>query len=276
MTKREYAEKVAEIIGGKVITTEKANGIVLTGVMREQEGSNMSPIVYIDEYYKDGFPVEEVAKRAEEIIKKNSRGNFDVEILSKWENVRPLLRARLYNDKTKAEVKRSAKSYGFSDLIIVPYIDLNDYMEGSSVKITKALVEQYGVTERTVIDTAIKNSAKDISVVSMREMMKQMMKIDDEMFEAMFPETEPLMYVISNSRKFFGAIGAISAKKLLSEMFPEGYAIIPSSVHEIIAVPLKEDVSEDELSNMITEVNATNVAAEEVLGSHAYIFREVA
>jgi len=182
-----------------------------------------------------------------------------------------MLRARLYNKKTTADVKRSAKMYGYGDLIIVPYID----MDGASAKVTKDLVKAYGVTEKTVIDTAIKNTEDDFEIKSMREIMKEMMQVDDEMFEAMFPVGEPPMYVITNSKRFYGAISVISAQDKLEELFPDGYAIIPSSVHEVLAIPLSDEVDEQMLKGMIGEVNATEVAAEEVLGSRAYIFKEV-
>lgn len=275
MTKREYAEEIANIIGGEVTEVEKANGIIMTGILKRFEGSNISPTVYIDADYAEGKSIDEAAQRVSDIIEANKQANFDVNMLTDYSKAKPLLKARLYNKKTTAEVKRSARSYGFSDLIITPYIDLNDYMPGATTKITKQLIEHWGITERTVIDTAIKNTAGDIEIKSMREIMREMMGLEDEMFEAMVPE-DAGMYVISNKRRMFGAIGAISVKEKLQEMFPQGYAILPSSVHEIIAIPLAEGSTEEDLSQMVHEVNTTQVAPEEVLSGHAYIFKGVA
>lgn len=278
MTKREYAQEIAEQINGKVVEVEKANGIVQTGVTRQEEGSNISANVYIDKMYEDEMSIDEAAEAVDKILKENRMANIEITQFTDYEQVRPMLRARLYNNKTKAEVYKSAKGYGFDDLIIVPYINVKStgFAGIAGAKVTKTLLEQWGVTERTVIDIALNNSAKETKIMSMRDTMREMMSdMTDEMFDMMFSVDEG-MTVLSNTSKVCGAISAITARKELQKRFPNGYVILPSSIHEVIAIPLNENVTENELNNMVNEVNDTQVPPEEVLGTKAYIFKGVA
>ena len=58
----------------------------------------------------------------------------------------------------------------------------------------------------------------------------------------------------------------------LKEMFPNGYIVLPSSVHEVIVVPNDDSIEALELDNMVNEVNDTKVLQEEQLGTKAYRF----
>ena len=271
MTKREYAQEIANIVGGEVKEVEKANGIIMTGIVCRSEG-NMAPTIYIDKEYDNDTDIDEAADIVKSILKKNQpKGDFDVSILTSWEKVRPLLKARLYNNKTTADVKRSAKQYGFDDLQIVPYIDLDSYMPGGSTKVTEALVKEWGVTKRTVIDNALKNVQGDYTITSMSRILAEMMGEDPDMI----PD-DVGMFVVSNKSKCLGAISVIVGRDEIQRRFPKGYAVLPSSIHEVIVVPLTDEMNERNLTGMVNEVNATQVAPEEVLGDKAYIFKGVA
>ena len=57
------------------------------------------------------------------------------------------------------------------------------------------------------------------------------------------------------------------AGKLGSSFF-----IIPSSVHELILVPFRKDISVSALKNMIYEVNHTQLGPEDVLSDSLYAY----
>ena len=282
MTKREYAEAIVAIIGGEVVEVEKANGIKLTGITRKSEGSNIAPTVYVDEYFRDNATVEFAAERLDALIKANERPDFDTTVFNDFDKAKGRLRARLYNQKTNTDLYKSAEEYGFPDLIIIPYLFINEIEEGvAGAKVTKALAINWNVSEEEIFRIALENSAKETEILSMKEMVLGIMKKDmpditEDMVEAMLPSDSNPMYVISNTSKCFGAIGAITEKAKLEKMFPNGYVILPSSVHEVIVIPIDENASESELTNMVNEVNSTQVEIEEQLADRAYLFREVA
>ena len=82
------------------------------------------------------------------------------------------------------------------------------------------------------------------------------------------------MYVLSNQQKLFGAAcmlypGVLKefAKKLQNDFF-----ILPSSVHEIILVPAEKGTDKDTLREIVTDINRTQVAEDEVLADSVYYY----
>ena len=274
MTINTYANCVAEAIGETATATpvEKANGVVLYGITIRND-TNIRPTIYVEDWYKRDVPVEQAAKEIMEIAEKKRIENFNISTINEWEEVKPMLQARLYNKATKAEIFR--KATGFDDLIIIPYINLGNIGGGQgSIKVTEKMCELWGVTKRTVIDTAVKNTRGKIIIEDLEEMLVQMMVeqgMPEEMARMMSVNDGPKMFVISNRDKCFGAIQAILGREKLKKSFPNGYTIIPSSVHEVLLIP-DANMDEEYLRGMIGEVNTQEVLPEEVLGTKPYIF----
>lgn len=281
MTKMEYAEAIAELVGGKVNEVNKANGIKMVGITRHGE-SNISPNVYIDWMYDDNMSVEEGAKYVSDTLLSIKVDNFDVDNLLNFDKVKPMLRARLYNSSTQAEVYKPADEYGYEGLIIVPVIKVEGFDCEASTAVKWHMIDTWKVTRKEVFDIALRNSAKDVEFSSLndailRELATYKGKVPDYVYEEIiknFKEyTETPMTVISNAKRYYGAIGAIAARAKLTKMFPKGYAIIPSSVHECIVLPLDGNKSEKELNSLVNEVNTTSVKPEEVLSNRVYVFK---
>ena len=52
----------------------------------------------------------------------------------------------------------------------------------------------------------------------------------------------------------------------------EDYYILPSSIHEIIILPVSCTMGLEEINDMIVEINETQVSEEDVLSEHAYYY----
>ena len=48
--------------------------------------------------------------------------------------------------------------------------------------------------------------------------------------------------------------------------------IVPSSVHEVILIPVDDDITKDGLDEMVRSVNSTELSKEEILSDSAYLF----
>lgn len=259
MTKMEYAKAVAERVNGEVKEVEKANGVRLTGITKRIKDESVVPNIYIDEAYEMGKSVEEMAEEVQKIFDMEAPEIPNVNDVLIYEKAKPMLRARLYNSSTKAEVFRSAKEYGFDDLIIIPYVQLNVEM---SVKVTNDLLERWGATAGEVLEIAMENSMQDVEEKSLAEMLG--------MPDFLMPSP---MRVISNSTKMHGAIGILGKLADLKERYGS-FMVIPSSIHEVIVIPT--DSKDDTFTEMIKAVNEEQVAPADRLGDHEYYFGEVA
>ncbi len=83
------------------------------------------------------------------------------------------------------------------------------------------------------------------------------------------------LYVLTNDICMDGANRMIDKGFLesLSEIWKEDIFVIPSSVHEVLLIPVGEKPSEDEMSAIIREVNGTVLAPKEVLSDHVYTYK---
>ena len=82
------------------------------------------------------------------------------------------------------------------------------------------------------------------------------------------------MYVLSNKSKLNGS-GCILYQNLLRSLgkkLESDFYILPSSVHEVLLIPADDQDSYEELTAMVQEVNATQLANEEILSDHVYYY----
>ena len=274
MTKREFAEEIATKVNGKVNEVEKTNGIRLTGVCVGE--GDIRPTIYIDTMYDNGMSVDKAVAEINKIVDKQTLPEVDVKGFTDYENVKDKIVLRLYNGTTNTEVFRSAEEYGFSDLILVPYLVISE-KDGMFAKVSNELLNIWGKTADEVLDTAMENTMKQkFYCVPLSKVMASMMKrfsVESEEYEDCF-ESEYSgidMFCISNPSKVYGAVGTIIKRDVLKEHFPNGYYILPSSVHEVLLLS-KDDYSDDAdvLNGMVRTVNANEVRPEDVLSDHVY------
>lgn len=82
------------------------------------------------------------------------------------------------------------------------------------------------------------------------------------------------MYLLTNQTKLYGAT-CLLYKDILKEFTDKLDAnlfIIPSSVHEVILVPVSDALSNEYLTDLIREVNATELSLDEALSDHVYLY----
>lgn len=58
----------------------------------------------------------------------------------------------------------------------------------------------------------------------------------------------------------------------LSKRFDADLVILPSSVHEVLALPLRDTDDIGELTSMVREINANEVSAQDKLSDNVYLY----
>ena len=144
---------------------------------------------------------------------------------------------------------------------------LSDSDEGvNSFKVTKDLMKNYGLEMCTLRSRALSKAAETVTCKTMAETLG--MPADDDL---------PL-YVLSTENMIEGAGSALlytaKLKELAHRLNEEKLFVIPSSIHEVLALPMDEDMR-DGIDQMIQAINKTQVLPEERLSSHVYVFDSV-
>ena len=60
--------------------------------------------------------------------------------------------------------------------------------------------------------------------------------------------------------------------EMVGEILQRDYYILPSSVHEVVILPYSREISKREMDDMVKDINETQVAEEEVLSDHVYLY----
>lgn len=140
----------------------------------------------------------------------------------------------------------------------------------ASVTLTNQHLDMAGFTFGEALDQAIKNVNDDISIVSMSQLMREMLGAPwEDLGVDPIPEEDDTIYVMTNMSRFHGANTILSKhalEMLADKLGTDNFYILPSSIHEVLAVRGNDDqYLEEKLKDMVKEVNASEVQPEERL-----------
>ena len=268
MVRNEYAEavkaNVEEILGEgygvRIDVVDKGNGVKLTGVTIKEGEQNISPTIYIDSFEKNGKTAVEAADEVVSVYKRSGRINVDandiIALLNDEERLLSVVQPRLMGaGQSDGYIK-----YPVLDLEMLFYVIVNEGKDGSRATITlkKGCTS---VDPKKLFDAALKNM--ETTCRSMEEILGPIFMADD-----------CNMIVIGNKANNFGAAGMLNTSVLdeLAEQFDDDVVILPSSIHEVICVPA-EMCEGNPMVWMVRDINATQLAPNEILSNNVYIYR---
>lgn len=247
------------------------NGVVFEGI-RIFTDSIIAPVIYTSEIIRhaeeENKNIDEVVNAIINIYESNKTVDFNLDDLFNKEFILNHLFIGLQKESTEQLVKRDCELDGIESYLYIR----REKSEGESysVKLSVPLMERVGIVESDAWMYAESNTYAETTIQSMAKIMSEMMGMEyTEEMDEMTP-----FYVITNKSKVKGASAILDKKSLLE--FAEKYdtkklVVLPSSVHEMLILPYTEDVSLDEFSEMVGEVNSSEVEPSEQLGNKAFI-----
>ena len=264
----------------------KNNDQQLTGLMIKTEDTNIAPNIYLEGYfeqYQDGKDIEDIVRDIADVrVKHEMSQDFDVSKLTDFDQVKDHIICKLVNAEMNKDYLADKPFTPVEDLAVIYAIDLGGNESGHmTAPITNKLLESYGITEQELHDIAIHNLAESqIEFKTMRDVLVDMMfpegiqEGDPRAFMLPPEEENPSMYVLSNADKLNGAAAILDSKTMedISEKLGGDFIVLPSSIHEVIVLPVNEDMDRQTLEAMVQDVNAGQVAPEERLSDHVYMY----
>lgn len=264
-------ERLGSMAEVKIVTVEKNNGIKHEGLEFVNKAERTAPVVYLEkvyERYNKGEDITSLLDEIQKIYEDSMRYKmFDLSVFMDWGKAEKNIKMRLVNYEMNMEKLKTMPYKRFLDLAVIFYIDTENGQ--CSAVIGNDMLGHYGKTEEEVYEAAVRNMETPVAM-GINEIMKEN-KWDGEIPE----EGHAEMYVLTNDKKMFGAAAMLN-KGLIRGVLEKagrkkGY-IIPSSVHEVILVPVYEDADAGELKEMVREVNDSSVAALEILSYNVYVY----
>ena len=174
------------------------------------------------------------------------------------------------NQEANKDLLKEVPYEAYLDMAIVFYVLLEVNTYGmASMLIKDEHLAMWNVTAEEICRRAYENTGKLLPYE-----LKTMKAVIQELTDTESENKEDVMYVLSNRSRSYGAAAILYKGRLegIGEYLKEDYYVLPSSVHEVIIIPQSAAPGQEELSDLVTEINTTQVDAEEVLSNHAYYY----
>ena len=261
------------------------NNVKQAGIAVVVKGEiDIGPCVYLDEFYReyesDGMKFDEIVDEVYRLILKYDEDMPDVDLsgFRNWETVQKDVYAKLINAEQNKELLEKIPHRDFMDLAVVYYAIARDQAQEDigTILIYNGHMEIWGQEEENLYQTAMMNMRADgeADFMTIETVVKHILP------GIAFPKKDGNashdtdMYILTNHRRRFGAAEILDKKtlRMVADKVGDGFIVLPSSVHETIVLPPKEEAEYEGLAHMVRSVNDTLVEAEERLSDHVYVY----
>lgn len=262
-----------------------------TGLTVTHEGDTLAPTINLnnlfDSYSK--HPEHSITAVMQEVasVIQHTPETFDIGRIMDYDRVKKNIFMRLSAAEKNTDLLEHAPHIRKEDLAITFHIMLDQSDKGTATTmINDNMMEAYGIDLEQLYQDALLNSPVicPAQIENMGEALSRMMVEDmksagapPELIQEMEKDLEESnknnpMTIITNDRLVDGASAIFypGVMDLVGERMKGDYFILPSSVHETLVVPDDGRVSLQELTDMVKEVNMTQVSPEDQLTNQVY------
>lgn len=278
---QDVKEDVKKRLGkGYEVTVHKVdrnNGVIRTGLCVKEDKAALSPVIYIDSHYdsyKKGRSTSADAADYVADVCKRKRPVVDIRRFLNYEGVKDSIVYKLVNTDKNRELLEDLPHLEFLDLSIVFQYLVEDGKTGTAtILIHNAHAKLWGVSVEELHSAAVRNTPRlrGYEIKSMKQML-----FETRQREASDKESEydvPL-YVLTNRHRTDGSVCILYPRLLkdFSDAAGSSFYIIPSSLHEVLLLPVNNTDKSAEIREMIREVNDTQLIQEEILSYSLYYY----
>lgn len=257
----------------------KNNGYKLLGIIIQGD-SNVAPTIYLDNHYvhycESDLPDEEYLEFVVMSIlsqygaeQQSGHLQLSMEFFKHWEMVKDRILCKVVNYAANTEMLLKCPHIRVLDLAIIFYYDFEDETLGSgTIQIFNNHLDMWNVTTEDLLTVTKVNMLKRIpdKIRSVKEVLAYMGCLQD---------CECPMYVLTNDYKTYGAVQMFDTKLLKQFSDEQGFTdlwILPSSVHEVLLLPVTEENMLVYLLSVVKAVNTNELRQEEFLSNNVYKF----
>lgn len=291
MSCQEFLDKILEMMKGaypdcnvEIVNITKNNNTLLHGLIIRQRDTNVAPTIYLEEFYKmykSNVGLEVIVSRIKELYEKGmSKGNIDMSFFKDFEKVKDRIVYRLINAELNQDYLKEVPHIPFWDLAICfSYVFQSEELGDGVVHINNSHAEYWNVDCKCLMKWAEINTPKlfPICLCDVLAGPEKLINQTDEDIDMDLIEDGKL-YVMTNNEIKYGAATMLYPQILgnIAEKLQKDFFILPSSLHEILILSVREgeDIQEQSgmLRELIIEINETQVAEDEVLSNNPFLY----
>ena len=202
------------------------------------------------------------------ILKENQRPDFNIDLLHNKHWLLAHLYIGIQKESEEDMVRENCeKMPGIEKYLYIKNVIGDDVY---TLKITDWLLIRSGIEYKEAWKMAERNTFNETRIISMGHVMAELLHMEYS------PDMECglKMYVVSNETRSKGASAILDEEALFRFSRNIGVRrviVIPSSIHEMLIVPVEEGISVDDITPIVREINETMVIPEERLTDRAYV-----
>ena len=265
----------------------KNNGVVLRGLTVMQDDSNISPTIYLNNYYEEYISgratLVNVVNDVMDTYRRNKvNQSVDMRYFLNYESVKQSIVYKLVNTEKNKELLEDIPHIDFLDLSIVfQCMIAQEELGRASILIHNVHLKLWDVSVEKLYQAARENTQRlqEYEIKTMAEVLREIVRTenpeetDDEDYVTELSDNVP-MYVLSNKSRVEGAARMLYPNLIrdFADAVGSSLYIIPSSIHELLLLPAGQEEESREIKHMIREINDTQVNAEEILSYSLYFY----
>lgn len=287
LVREEVERRTGENYRVRLNDVRKNNGVVLRGLTVMQDDSNISPTIYLNNYYEEytsgRVTLVNVVNDVMDTYNRNKvNQSVDMRYFLNYESVKQNVIYKLVNTEKNKALLEDVPHIEFLDLSIVfQCLIAQEEFGTASILVHNIHLKLWDISAEELYRAAKENTQRlqKYEIKSMTDVLYDiMMEEEPEDFDyedcmAGFRDNVP-MYVLSNKRRIEGAACILYPDLIrdFADAIGSSFYIIPSSVHEVILLPAGQEEEITEIKSMIQEINDTQVSVEEILSYSLYFY----
>lgn len=236
------------------------NGVFFEGITIKEEGACIAPTIYtekiIEKAENQNLTLDDVVKEILEIFEKNKNVEFEAEKILSPDYLEKNLRIAFFKHVQDGIVVRNTEFEGIKSILMI-----NANLGGNSgtIKVNESILRRAGISIDEAWKIAEENTLNNVVVSSLYDFFG----VDDNS-----------MYTITNKEQCYGASAVMNKEalaKIAEKIHVNKLILIPSSIHEMLALPYVEGCDIEGLCELVKEVNSAQVEPHEQLSDRVYV-----
>lgn len=277
MIERMVREAMGDLYDVTAIQVEKNNGVLKNAIKVCRDGAYISTVIPIDSMigeieYGESSLDEVVCQVVAICMGSGTERTYEMYMgLSREYILENVVYQMVWTEKNIKKLAGVPHKEVLDLSAVYRIVFEKDESSMKSAVVTYAFCRKYGIAVDELDAAARRNTeSRGFMAMSMWEALAGIIGLPEKAGEMEDPQL-PRMFIITDQNRMYGASALLYpkyfewiARKCGGDMY-----ILPSSIHEVIAVPAY-GVDPHDLRLLVEEVNATEVAEDEILGGSVY------
>ena len=218
----------------------KNNGLVLTALILRENHGQVTPTIYLEQYYEvysRGKSFGEVMEMIFSVYDQYGGVQFDLDFFSDYQRIKERLLFKLVHCEKNKEMLQNVPYIPWEDLAIVFFLLFDhDVLGRGTIMIKTEHMEKWNIGVEDMYRDALANMPRllEEDMISMSQLLKEVgyshpLANEEEVDGSYMP-----MFILTNKHRMYGATTLIYSDKLreLANKLNTNLYVIPSSIHE--------------------------------------------